>query len=53
VDFEIIRICRDFYIRVGQVISELSGINVVEGPTVIGLGIGLLAAVVYMIRQKK
>ena len=37
---------------VGQLISELTGKSV-SAPSTIGLGIGLLAAVVYIIMQKK
>ncbi len=38
---------------VGQMISELTGKSVVDGSNVIGLGIGLLAAVVYTMMRKK
>ncbi len=37
---------------VGQTISELTGKSV-AGPSVIGLGIGVLAAVVYTMMRKK
>ncbi len=35
---------------VGQMISELTGKSVTGGPSTIGLGIGVLAAVVYAIK---
>ncbi len=38
---------------VGLMISELTGKSVVDGSNVIGLGIGLLAAVVYTMMRKK
>ena len=38
---------------VGVMISELTGKSVVDGPTIIGLGIGLLAAAVYTMKRKK
>ncbi len=38
---------------VGQTISELTGKSVTGGPSTIGLGIGLLAAVVYTMMRKK
>ncbi len=37
---------------VGQMISELTGKSV-AGPSTIGLGIGLLAALVYTMMRKK
>ena len=38
---------------VGLMISELTGKSVVGGSQIIGLGIGLLAAVVYTMIRKK
>jgi len=38
---------------VGQMISELTGKSVVDSFNIIGLGIGLLAAVVYTMMRKK
>ncbi len=38
---------------VGLMISELTGKSVVGGTQIIGLGIGLLAAVVYTMMWKK
>ena len=38
---------------VGLMISELTGKSVVDSSNIIGLGIGILGAVVYTMKQKK